>query len=54
MAGDPEGFAAQKHGVCLFGFMELGRHAGAHPLRALCKMPRAGGTGSEPHSRHHR
>ena len=44
MARFAEGFAAQEHGVRLPGFMELRRHAGAHPLRALRKMPRAGGT----------
>ena len=31
VAGDPEGFAAQKHSVRLYGFMELRRYAGAHP-----------------------
>ena len=54
VAGDPEGFAAQKHGVRLSRFMELRRHAGAHPLRALREMPRASGTRSKSHSRHYR
>jgi len=56
MAGDPEGFAAtserlsltinvrSEHSVRLYGFMELRGYAGAHPSRALCKMPRAGRT----------
>ena len=44
VAGDPEGLAAQKHSLRLLGFMVLRRHAGAYPLRALCQMPRAGGT----------
>ena len=39
-----EGLAAQKHSLRLLGFMVLRRHAGAYPLRALCQMPRAGGT----------
>ena len=34
--------------------MELGRHVGAHPSRALRGGARAGGTRSEPDSGHHR
>ena len=40
----PKDLPPREHGVRLPGFMELRRHAGAYPSRALCQMPRAGGT----------
>ena len=44
--------SVQKHGVVLSGFMELRRHTGADPLRALCKMPGEGGTRGKSNSCH--
>ena len=43
-----------QHAVRLSRPMELGRHAGSHPSRALCGVPRARRTRSQPHRRHHR
>src|SRR6266566_736455 len=54
VAGDPERPAAAQHAVRLSRLVELGRHAGSHPSRALCGMPGARRTGSQPHRRHHR
>jgi putative transposase len=36
VAGAAQGFAAEEHGAPLFQAVGLGRHAGAHPLCALC------------------
>ncbi len=35
-------------------FVELGRHARSHPLRALCGVPRARRARSQPERCHHR
>ncbi len=35
-------------------FVELRRHARSYPSHALCGVPRARGTPSQPHRRHHR
>src|SRR6266404_7345578 len=54
VAGDPERPASAQHTVRLSRFVELGRHAGPHPSRALCGMPGARWTGSQSDRRHHR
>jgi transposase len=54
VAGDPERPATAQHAVRLSRLVELGRHAGSHPSRALCGVPRARRTGSQPNRRHHR
>ena len=54
MASDPEGSAATQHGVPLSRFVELGRYTRSHSSRALCELPGAGRTRSQPHRRHHR
>src|SRR5579859_7900673 len=54
VARDPEGLAAAQHGEWLFRAMGLRRHAGSHPPRSLCEMPRAGRTRSKPDRRDHR
>jgi len=41
MAGIAEGSAAEEHRAFLLHAVGLGRHAGAHPSRALCRDPRA-------------
>src|SRR5204862_7977014 len=41
VAGVAEGSAAEEHGAFLLHAVGLGRHAGAHPSRALCRDPRA-------------
>ena len=42
--GAAEGPAAEEHGARLSRTMELGRHVGTHPSRALRGGARAGGT----------
>ena len=54
VASDPARLAAAQHGVSLFRPVELGRHARSHPSRALCGLPGARRTGSQPDRRHHR
>ena len=54
VAGDPERPAGAQHAVRLSRLVELGRHAGPHPSRALCGMPGAWRTRSQPNRRHHR
>src|ERR1700720_4799162 len=54
VAGDPERPATAQHAVRLSRLVELGRHAGSHPSRALCGMPGARRTGSQPNRCHHR
>src|SRR5882724_3354475 len=54
VASDPERSAPAQHAVRLSGLVELGRHAGSHPSRALCGMPGSRRTGSQPDRRHHR
>ena len=46
--------AAAQHGLRLFRSVELRRHAGSHPSRALRQVPRASRTRSQPHRLHHR
>src|SRR5438445_8094363 len=41
VAGVAEGSAAEKHRAFLLHAVGLGRHAGAHPSRALSRDPRA-------------
>ena len=50
----PKDLPPQEHGVRLFRSVELGRHAGSHPSRALREVPRGGRARGEPHSRDHR
>src|SRR6266436_2490183 len=54
VAGVAEGSAAEEHGAFLLHAVGLGRHAGAHPSRALCRDPRARGTRGEPDGCDHR
>src|ERR1700720_1747047 len=54
MAGVAEGSAAEEHRAFLFHAVGLGRHAGAHPSRALCRDPRARRTRGEPDGCDHR
>ena len=54
MAGIAKGSAAEERGASDFMLWHLGRHAGAHPSRALCRDPRAGSTQSEPDGCDHR
>ena len=54
MAGAAEGLAAEEHGALLLHAVGLGRHAGAHPPRALCRDARARGARGEPDRRDHR
>src|SRR3984885_6702337 len=42
VAGSAQGFAAEEHGASLLWSVGLGRHAGTHPSRALCRDARAG------------
>src|SRR5918993_3519886 len=44
MEGAAKGPATEEHGARLSRTVELGRHAGAHPLRALRRGARAGRT----------
>ena len=44
VAGFAEGPAAEEHSALLFHAVGLGRHAGAHPPRALRRGARAGRT----------
>ena len=52
--GAAEGPAAAQHGVGVPGPVGLGRHAGAHPSRALCRGPGEGGPRGEPDDGDHR
>src|SRR5271155_5320753 len=54
VAGAAQGFAAEEHGAPLFQAVGLGRHAGAHPLCALCGGARASGPRGKPERGHHR
>ena len=54
MAGAAEGPAAEEHGAFLLHAVGLGRHAGAHPPRALRRDARAGGPRSQPDGGDHR
>src|SRR3984893_15763729 len=54
VAGDPERPAAAQHAVRLSRLVELGRHAGSHPSRTLCGVPRTRAEGSQSDRRHHR
>ena len=54
MALPSEGFSAAQHGPRLLHLVALRRRAGSHSSRALRRMPRAGGTRSQPHRLHHR
>src|SRR5207244_3740734 len=49
-----QGPAAQEYGARLSDLVELRRHARSHPPRALCRLPRASRTRSEPDRCHHR
>ena len=52
--GVAEGPAAEEHGALLLHAVGLGRHAGAHPPRALCRDARSGRPRGEPDGRDHR
>src|SRR6266436_1511100 len=54
VACDPKRSAAAQHTFRLSRLVELRRHAGAHPSRALCGGTRAGGTGGKPDHGDHR
>ena len=54
VAGSAQGFAAEEHGAPLLWPVGLGRHAGAHPSRALRPDARAGRARSEPDGGGHR
>src|SRR3981081_3504965 len=54
VAGFTEGSAAEEHRAFLLHAVGLGRHAGAHPSRALCRDPRARRTRGEPDGCDHR
>ena len=54
VAGDPERPASALNAVRLSRFVELGRDARSHPSRALCGVPGARRTRSQPHRCHHR
>src|SRR4029077_3315039 len=54
MAGVAEGSAAEEHRSFLLHAVGLGRHAGAHPSRALCRDPRARRARGEPDGCDHR
>ena len=49
-----EGPATEEHSALLLHAVGLGRHAGAHPSRALRRDPRAGRTRSQPDGGDHR
>src|SRR5688572_12463634 len=44
MEGAAKGPTSEEHGARLSGIVELGRHVGAHPSRAVRGGSRAGGT----------
>ena len=52
--GTAQRLAAEEHGVRLSRLVELGRHAGAHSSRTLCRGARAGRTRGEPDDGDHR
>jgi hypothetical protein len=54
VASAAEGFAAEEHGAPLFRPVGLGRHAGTHPPRALCRDARARGARGQPLDGDHR
>ena len=54
VAGVAEGFAAEKHGAFLLRAVGVGRHAGAHPPRALCRDARARRPRGQSDGRDHR
>ena len=45
---DPEGSATAQHAVRLSRLVDLRWHAGSHPSRAFCGVPRARRAGSSP------
>ena len=49
-----EGLSTEEHGLLLLCALELGRHAGAHPLRPLCRDTRAGRSRAKSDSGDHR
>jgi transposase len=49
-----EELSTEEHGLLLLCALELGRHAGAHPLRALCRDTRAGRPRAKSDSGDHR
>src|SRR5215469_5143207 len=54
LACDPERSAAAQHTFRLSRLVELRRHAGSHPSRALCGVSGARRTRSQPDRRHRR
>src|SRR6266436_7912189 len=54
MALPSEGFSAAQHGPPLLRLVAMRWCAGSHSSRALRRMPREGGTRSQPHRCHHR
>src|SRR6516162_5087630 len=54
VACDPERSAAAQHTFRLSRLVELRRHAGSHPSRALCGVSGARRTRSQPDRRHRR
>jgi transposase len=54
MEGAAQGSAAEEHGARLSRALELGRHLGAHPSRAVRGGARRGGTCSKPDGGDHR
>ena len=50
----PKDFPPAQHGPPLLRLVAMRWCAGSHSSRALRRMPREGGTGSQPHRRHHR
>ena len=54
VARDPEGFAAQEHGLRLFRSLDLRRNARSHPSCALREMSRSGGARGQSDRRRHR
>lgn len=49
-----ERVSAEEHGLLVLRAVELGRHAGAHPSRTLCRGSRARWSRGEPHRSNHR
>src|SRR5215471_19453572 len=54
MALPSEGLSAVQHSPPLFHLVALRWCAGSHSSRALCRMPREGGTRNLSHRRHYR
>jgi hypothetical protein len=54
IGGAAEGPAAEEHGARLFHAVGMGRHAGAHPSRALRRDTGALGAQGKHHGRDHR